>query len=69
MIQQARASRSAAAAAVSRSTAPAVKPIAAATPSCSKCNSQTALRTARKGANAGSEFWGCARYPTCKGTR
>jgi ATP-dependent DNA helicase RecQ len=26
-------------------------------------------RTARKGANAGGLFWGCASYPACKGTR
>jgi len=26
------------------------------------------LRTARKGPQAGSQFWGCAAYPTCKGT-
>jgi ATP-dependent DNA helicase RecQ len=27
------------------------------------------LRTARRGANAGGKFWGCPKYPTCKGTR
>lgn len=26
------------------------------------------LRTARKGRNAGGQFWGCSDYPTCKGT-
>jgi ssDNA-binding Zn-finger/Zn-ribbon topoisomerase 1 len=24
-------------------------------------------RTAKRGANAGSEFWGCTGYPTCRG--
>lgn len=27
------------------------------------------LRTARKGARAGSQFWGCPAYPGCKGVR
>jgi ssDNA-binding Zn-finger/Zn-ribbon topoisomerase 1 len=26
-----------------------------------------ALRTARTGANAGRQFWGCTGYPECKG--
>ncbi|MFP4500237.1 MAG: hypothetical protein ACLFTT_04485 [Candidatus Hydrogenedentota bacterium] len=28
-----------------------------------------AVRTARKGANAGAQFWGCSAYPQCRGTR
>ncbi|MGO8677095.1 MAG: hypothetical protein ACLQVX_14640 [Limisphaerales bacterium] len=28
-----------------------------------------ALRTARKGAHAGSQFWGCSDYPGCRATR
>jgi restriction system protein len=36
-------------------------------PSCPRCNSQMVLRTAKKGANAGNQFWGCSRYPECKG--
>lgn len=39
------------------------------TPSCPRCGSAMMLRTARKGANAGSQFWGCATYPDCRGTR
>ncbi len=27
------------------------------------------LRTARKGLYVGSEFWGCSRFPSCRGTR
>ena len=38
-------------------------------PVCPKCGEPMALRTARKGPNAGSQFWGCCRYPKCKGTR
>jgi restriction system protein len=38
-------------------------------PVCPKCGEPMALRTARKGAKAGSQFWGCCGYPKCKGTR
>ena len=33
---------------------------------CPKCNSEMVLRTAKKGANAGNKFWGCAQYPRCR---
>ena len=36
---------------------------------CPLCGEPMALRTARKGQHAGSQFWGCSRYPQCKGTR
>ena len=39
------------------------------TPSCPTCGSSMARRKASRGANAGGEFWGCATYPVCKGTR
>jgi len=38
-------------------------------PGCPKCGEGMMLRTARKGANAGSQFWGCIKYPKCKGTK
>lgn len=38
-------------------------------PSCPRCGKPMALRTARKGPRAGSQFWGCSGYPNCKGTR
>jgi restriction system protein len=37
-------------------------------PACPKCSKPMVLRTARRGANAGGEFWGCTGYPACKGT-
>ena len=37
-------------------------------PSCSVCGKAMVLRTARKGAKAGSQFWGCSGYPECKAT-
>jgi restriction system protein len=42
---------------------------AAKAPNCPLCGKPLALRTARKGARAGSQFWGCSGYPECKGTR
>lgn len=39
------------------------------TPQCPQCGKPMRLRTARQGANAGSQFWGCSAYPECKGTR
>jgi len=34
---------------------------------CPKCGAPLVLRTAKKGANAGNEFWGCSRFPKCRG--
>ncbi len=36
---------------------------------CPVCGKAMALRTAKKGNNAGSQFRGCRAYPECKGTR
>ena len=49
-----------------------VPPITASTTSksqkqCPKCGGTMILRTARKGQNAGNQFWGCATYPACRG--
>jgi hypothetical protein len=38
-------------------------------PTCPICTSAMKLRTARRGPDAGSKFWGCSRYPGCKGIR
>ena len=35
---------------------------------CPKCGSELILRVAKKGANAGNEFYGCSNYPTCRYT-
>jgi hypothetical protein len=32
---------------------------------CPKCEAQMVLRTASKGRNVGSKFWGCSTYPKC----
>ncbi|MBK8168671.1 MAG: restriction endonuclease [bacterium] len=36
---------------------------------CPKCGAPMVKRTAKQGANAGSAFWGCTKYPACRGTR
>lgn len=38
-------------------------------PRCPSCRGEMVLRTARTEQHAGSQFWGCARYPKCRGTR
>lgn len=38
-------------------------------PICPKCGKPMVLRTARKGVGAGSEFWGCPNFPSCRVTR
>lgn len=37
-------------------------------PACPLCSKEMVQRTAKRGANAGSSFWGCVAYPSCKGT-
>jgi len=37
-------------------------------PTCPTCGADTILRTARQGRSAGKQFWGCARFPKCRGT-
>ena len=39
------------------------------TPLCPKCGGVMRKVVARKGRAAGREFWSCAAYPTCTGTR
>lgn len=52
-------------------SAPAVEPLppssAPGQPRCPKCGSMMILRTAKTGAKAGSHFWGCSNFPTCRG--
>jgi restriction system protein len=35
---------------------------------CPRCESEMVLRSAGKGNNAGSQFWGCSSYPKCRYT-
>lgn len=38
-------------------------------PLCPICGAKMILRTAKKGSNAGGQFYGCSRFPQCKGIR
>jgi restriction system protein len=38
-------------------------------PNCPTCEATMVRRMARTGARAGSSFWGCSRFPACRGTR
>ncbi|WP_269490053.1 topoisomerase DNA-binding C4 zinc finger domain-containing protein [Alkalilimnicola ehrlichii] len=33
---------------------------------CPRCGNDMVLRTAKRGANAGNQFWGCSGYPKCR---
>ncbi|MFC1818246.1 DUF2034 domain-containing protein [Thermodesulfobacteriota bacterium] len=37
-------------------------------PSCPQCGNSMVLRTAKKGSNAGKQFWGCSNFPKCRST-
>lgn len=50
-----------AAAAVAAALPPVQRPI------CPVCKSEMKLRTARTGKNQGQQFWGCMKYPHCRG--
>ncbi len=59
--------------AASRTTPLAASAVSAAAaqspPSCPMCARAMVRRTAKRGAQAGSSFWGCSGYPACRGTR
>jgi len=38
-------------------------------PSCPKCDAPMVLRTAKKGTNAGKQFWGCSMFPKCRASQ
>ena len=48
---------------MSGTSVPASEPI----PNCPKCERPMVRRTARRGSNAGSDFWGCSEFPRCRG--
>ena len=49
---------------------PTAQPVAQpGTPACPKCGSEMVLRVAKKGSNAGNQFWGCTSFPDCMGVR
>jgi len=40
-----------------------------ASPICPTCGKPMVMRTARRGQQTGSRFWGCSSFPACRGTR
>lgn len=38
-------------------------------PDCPQCGTSMILKTARRGRGAGRQFWSCARFPRCRGSR
>jgi restriction system protein len=70
LIQQAKASmlKTAAAAPAPQPNAPLMDAQAGA-PTCPLCQSAMVRRTAKKGPNVGALFWGCSKFPACRGTR
>lgn len=44
-------------------------PVSPSVPSCPKCGSPMVQRVAKQGSRAGSNFWGCPRFPACHGIR
>lgn len=70
LLQEARASASSSAAARPAAQQPAqsrAEPVLS--PACPFCSKPMVRRIAKRGANAGTEFWGCTGYPACRGTR
>lgn len=45
------------------------QPMEDANPACPKCGSPMVQRVAQKGSQAGNRFWGCTRFPACRGVR
>jgi restriction system protein len=43
-------------------------PSATAAPECPQCGGEMVRRTAKQGPTTGTDFWGCPRYPSCRGT-
>lgn len=69
LIQQAKGATSGAAPTAGRQARSYTPPPVASEPLCPTCQASMVRRTAKKGANAGSQFWGCSQYPECRGTR
>lgn len=50
-------------------TTPRTPTVATDVVACPTCGSEMVKRTAKRGSNAGGRFWGCTRYPSCRGVR
>jgi restriction system protein len=47
----------------------ALAPALATDPLCPNCGSTMIVRVAKRGPNTGNAFWGCPKFPTCRGTK
>ncbi|MBR6101888.1 MAG: topoisomerase DNA-binding C4 zinc finger domain-containing protein [Ruminococcus sp.] len=54
--------------AMTKSERSAETPLSKVIKKCPRCGSPLALRTAKRGANVGKQFYGCINYPKCKYT-
>lgn len=43
-----------------------LRPVQREVPSCPECGAPMVLRTAKRGEQAGTRFWGCSTFPTCR---
>jgi restriction system protein len=51
----------------SHSPSPKPRPSKLISPACPRCGASMILRTAKRGTNAGGQFWGCSSFPKCRG--
>jgi restriction system protein len=68
LIQQAQAARQGSAAPSPTAPVKSAASTPSSTPTCPLCSKPMVKRLARRGDNAGGEFWGCTGYPACRGT-
>ncbi|MBU0537536.1 MAG: restriction endonuclease [Gammaproteobacteria bacterium] len=52
-----------------RPVQPKMTPLRPTIPDCPLCTKPMVSRVAKKGAQSGSQFWGCTNFPACRGTR
>lgn len=69
LVKQAQSARSSKVAKKEEPQPVVVPPTTSARPACPKCDAQMVRRTAKRGSNAGGDFWGCVTYPACRGVR
>lgn len=69
LIRQARVGAGQVKARTAAPTAASPTPASSLPTTCPLCAKSMVRRTAKRGANAGGEFWGCTGYPACRGTR
>lgn len=69
LLAQAKSARGIASRSSVRTLETPVSPMSSSVPACPACGAAMKKRVAKRGGNAGGEFWGCVTYPACRGTR